>query len=229
MKHYKTDRRKIILFVFLMAILILFSISVYSQTGKFLSSRYYKEFSYRQNYSSFTLDSVQTKVGEWRWGPCYSAAVKGNYAYIGNGLLLQVLDISNPANPTVVGELYTGGSIRKIIISGNYAYTIFPFQIIDISDPTNPVLVKTLQLPVYQSRIFNNTNYYNALKNDKAEYIRLDLAAKQKLPWYNIEMFMNINNLTGENETYIMRGNGFPASEASYGLIADVGFRVNFH
>lgn len=82
---------------------------------------------------------------------------------------------------------------------------------------------------VYQSGIFNNTNYYNALRSDKAEYVRWDLAAKQKLPWYNIEMFMNLNNLTGENDTYIMRGNGYPVSETAYGLSAEAGFRVNIH
>ena len=62
---------------------------------------------------------------------------------------------------------------------------------------------------IYQSAIFNNTNFHNELRTDKKEYLRLDLAAKQKLPWYNIEVFLNLNNLNGANDTYIIRGNGF--------------------
>ena len=141
-KHHKINEGKILLII----LLLFLSAEDYSQSISKLQ-QYYKELSYNQNYSSFTSDSVLTKIGQWRWGPCYSAAVKGNYAYIGNGLLLQVLDISDPANPTVVGELFTGSLIRKIIVLGNYVYTISPFQIIDISNPTHPVLVKTLQLP----------------------------------------------------------------------------------
>ena len=82
---------------------------------------------------------------------------------------------------------------------------------------------------VYQSGIFNNTNYYNALRSDKSEYLRWDLAVQQRLPKYNIDVFLNLNNLTGENETYIMRGNGYPVNEVSYGLSTELGFRVNFH
>ncbi len=140
--HHKINEKNILL----ITLILFLSAEVYSQ-GVSKYQQFYQKLSYSQNYSSLASDSVLTKVGQWRWGHCYSAAVKGSYAYIGNGLLLQVLDISKPADPKVVGELFTGGSIRKLIISGNYAYTIFPFQIIDISDPTNPVLVKTLQLP----------------------------------------------------------------------------------
>ena len=80
---------------------------------------------------------------------------------------------------------------------------------------------------IYQSAIFNSTNFHDQLRTDKKEYLRLDLAAKQKLPWYGIEVFMNINNLNGANDTYIVRGNGFNDTDESYGLTAQLGFRVN--
>ena len=116
-----------------------------SQADKLISTYPYNKSSYNQYNSSLTSDSILTKVGQWGWGPCYSAGVRGNYAYIGNGLTFQVLDISNPSNPKVVGELLTNTLIEKVVVSGNYAYTISPLQIIDISNPTNPVLVSTLQ------------------------------------------------------------------------------------
>ncbi|MFZ6033895.1 MAG: TonB-dependent receptor [Melioribacter sp.] len=81
---------------------------------------------------------------------------------------------------------------------------------------------------IYQSRIFNSTNYWNALRTDKDKYLRWDVVAKQRLPWYNIEVFLNLNNLNGANDTYLMRGNNFKDTDESYGLRAEMGFRVNF-
>ena len=81
---------------------------------------------------------------------------------------------------------------------------------------------------IYQSSIFNSTNFWNALRTDKKEYLRLDIVAKQKLPWYNVEVFLNLNNLNGANDTYIIRGNNYESDE-SYGLTAQLGIRVNFN
>ena len=61
--------------------------------------------------------------------------------------MLQVVDISNPANPVAVGELLTGSLVSRLQVAGSYAYTISPFRIIDISNPTNPELIKTFLLP----------------------------------------------------------------------------------
>ena len=96
------------------------------------------------SFSVADTQSALTRVGQWGWGPCNSVAVKGNYAYIGNGYVFQVLDISDPANPKIVGELLTDAQIYSVTISGNYAYTVNPFRIIDISDPTNPVLKSSI-------------------------------------------------------------------------------------
>lgn len=79
---------------------------------------------------------------------------------------------------------------------------------------------------IYQSAIFNSTNYWNALRTDKAKYLRWDVVAKQKLPWYNIELFLNLNNLNGENDTYVVRGNNFTDNDESYGLKVELGIRM---
>lgn len=81
---------------------------------------------------------------------------------------------------------------------------------------------------IYQSSIFNSTNYWNALRTDKDKYLRWDIVAKQKLPWYNVELFLNLTNLNGANDTFILRGNNYEDWEESYGLKIDFGFRVNF-
>ena len=66
-------------------------------------------------------DSVLTRLGQWGWGPCDGVAVKGNYAYIGNGAMLQVLDITHPRYPIPVGQLLTNGPVSDVVVSGNYA------------------------------------------------------------------------------------------------------------
>ena len=58
-------------------------------------------------------------------------AVSGNYAYVAESSLyrqrcglggLQVIDVSNPANPQRVGGYDTSGSAQGVAVSGNYAY-----------------------------------------------------------------------------------------------------------
>jgi hypothetical protein len=53
---------------------------------------------------------------------------------------LQVIDVSDPANPQRVGG-YDSGSARDVAVSGNFAYVAAGFgglEVIDVSDPANP-------------------------------------------------------------------------------------------
>jgi hypothetical protein len=74
-----------------------------------------------------------------------SVAVSGNYAYIGVGIRLVILDITTPTSPQYVGQ--TGnlsGSVLDIVIDGTYAYLACDeggMDIVDISNPVNPFLV----------------------------------------------------------------------------------------
>jgi hypothetical protein len=38
-------------------------------------------------------------VGRWPHGSAFSVAVSGDYAYLGNGTVLVIVDVSNPAVP----------------------------------------------------------------------------------------------------------------------------------
>ena len=52
-----------------------------------------------------------------------TVAVQGHYAYIGEGPQLTILDISNPASPTVVGKTaLLPANVQDIAIAGDYAY-----------------------------------------------------------------------------------------------------------
>jgi hypothetical protein len=93
---------------------------------------------------------------------CWQAwrvAVAGNYAYVvgsryGETSLitdLQVIDVSDPANPVRVGGIDTGGSVTGVAVAGSHAYLgesrwegdelISGLQVIDVSNPANPVRV----------------------------------------------------------------------------------------
>ena len=123
-------------------------------------------------------------------------------------------------HPTPLKTVYVDSSYEDKLINQ-------PDNIVNVSLGWDYKGFSILGSMIYQSGIFNSTAFYNALRTDKAAYTRFDLAAKQLLPWYGIEVFMNINNLNGANDTFIERGNGFNNSDESYGLTAQMGFRVN--
>lgn len=76
-------------------------------------------------------------------GTVKAVAVAGNYAYVGVGLRLMILDITNPALPVVMGQnplLPT--VIEDVTIVGSLAYVAAGesgLHIINISSPGNPV------------------------------------------------------------------------------------------
>ncbi|NCQ79423.1 MAG: hypothetical protein GPI99_15230 [Microcystis aeruginosa W13-15] len=72
----------------------------------------------------------------------FGLEVVGNYAYVANDGL-QIIDISNPAAPTLKGDYNTSGGAKDVQVVGNYAYLADGYsglQIIDISNPSNPIL-----------------------------------------------------------------------------------------
>ena len=87
-------------------------------------------------------------IGQWPGlprGSALSVALSGNYAYVADsGAGLQVIDVSNPANPVRVGGYDTSGYAQDVAVSGNYAYVADDgggLQVIDVSNPANPVRV----------------------------------------------------------------------------------------
>lgn len=81
--------------------------------------------------------------------------IQGNYAYAvrhGGAPEFAIIDISNPASPTVVGTLTLNGSPNNIFVLGNYAYVVGNYssqelQIINISTPTSPSLAGSYDAP----------------------------------------------------------------------------------
>lgn len=77
---------------------------------------------------------------------CREVKVVGDFAYLGCYGDLEIINISDPANPVKVGRYRTGIAPMWLDIQGDYAFmaNIFRgFQVIDISNPEAPTLVTT--------------------------------------------------------------------------------------
>ena len=81
----------------------------------------------------------------------FSVYVSGNYAYVASfdSNALEIVDVSNPANPVHKGSISNGagGALLNgpvsVYVSGNYAYVASmasnALEIVDVSNPANPV------------------------------------------------------------------------------------------
>ncbi len=94
--------------------------------------------------------------------------VCGNYAYVVTNYGLHIVDISDPANPQMMGEVYMSGFSIRVAVSGNYAYVggvilvdgeFVGLQIVDISDPMAPCVVGSMAGYVEWSAIALSGNY----------------------------------------------------------------------
>ena len=107
-------------------------------------------------------DIPVTLVGQWG-GASYAVAVSGNRAYLGMGPRLVILDVSNPAGPTVLGTSEVMPDIvQGIAISGNYAYVAdydAGLQVIDISNPSSPTRVGGYDTSGYAVGVAVSGNY----------------------------------------------------------------------
>ena len=99
-------------------------------------------------------------------GSCLGAAVQGNYAYVGEGRSLLVLNISTPSNPLKVGQVTLPGSVRGVALLNQYAYVADQeggLQVVDISSPTTPKIagfysttnqVSSVAISIYGGRAY---------------------------------------------------------------------------
>jgi hypothetical protein len=79
---------------------------------------------------------------------------------------------------------------------------------------------------LYKDNIFKRPNFWkeNWINSDK--YTRLDLSVKQRIPWYNAQLYLNVNNITGEDDNDILPVYGTFARQQRYGRTIDLGFNI---
>jgi TonB-dependent receptor len=74
----------------------------------------------------------------------------------------------------------------------------------------------------------NSVNYIGNFPEQDSfteDYFRVDASFKQQLPWYGLQLFLDITNLNNRNNVARVQSTGGIASENSYGLVANLGLR----
>ncbi|MBN1669220.1 MAG: alpha/beta fold hydrolase [Anaerolineales bacterium] len=85
----------------------------------------------------------------------HQVIVRPPYAYLADSDTLVIIDISDPQNPTFVGNYNTANSLNGIALRDDYIYmaTGSHLVVMDISNPAVPVSVNRLSLPATAFRI----------------------------------------------------------------------------
>lgn len=82
-------------------------------------------------------------------GMAIDVEIHGNIAYVidaadNNPGGLLIINISNPANPIILGSYYQSGLPRKVSVVGEIAYlanSMVGLEVLNITDPTNPIKI----------------------------------------------------------------------------------------
>ncbi|MCP3999200.1 MAG: hypothetical protein GY722_29665, partial [bacterium] len=81
----------------------------------------------------------------------YDISISGDHAFVADGEQgFNVIDISDPTNPTYAGGYNTPGWAVGVTVTGDYAFVadeLSGLQIIDITDPASPDLIGTYDTP----------------------------------------------------------------------------------
>lgn len=132
--------------------------------------------------SNVAIDSTKSPSGTVEFVGSYDTPhhavdvfVSGDYAYVADVWSgLQIINISNPSNPTLAGSYDTPYQAVRVFVSGNYAYLgdgDSGLLIINISNHSNPTLVGSYDTPSYARDVFVSGNYAYVADSDSGLYI----------------------------------------------------------
>jgi TonB-dependent receptor len=79
---------------------------------------------------------------------------------------------------------------------------------------------------LYQDNIFKQPDFWMQNRINSQAATRWDLAVKQELPWFGMQIFLSLNNITGVVETDVNQRTLLPANEEYYGMSGDLGLRI---
>lgn len=78
---------------------------------------------------------------------------------------------------------------------------------------------------LYNTDIFSNSSIIPEYRSYTAPYTRWDLSLKQDLPVEGLQVFLNMNNITGTKDQGYIRGVSYPIYTEDYGMTFDLGIR----
>ncbi|AKG92420.1 hypothetical protein GAH_00224 [Geoglobus ahangari] len=122
-----------------------------------------------------------TKISEislgWR---IYGMNLSGNYLYVANEKRVVIIDVSNPIQPKIIGEVTQNTSNYEaydIAVYGSYAFVAagnYGLQVLDVSDKTKPKEVTHLDL--YGKKLKISGDYVYLLTHDYSDIYIIDIA-----------------------------------------------------
>lgn len=78
---------------------------------------------------------------------------------------------------------------------------------------------------VFQGNSVTNVGAYPEQDGFSKDYFRIDVSARQQLPWKGLELYLDANNLNSESNISIENAIGGFTNQQYYGLTADLGIR----
>jgi hypothetical protein len=96
-----------------------------------------------------TTASSNIEMLNYLGGPVVAGYIVGDYAYLAQGSVLAVVNVSNPAAPVVVGQTAPlSGQATAIYATADYAYALVANQlvVVDVTDPAQPVVINSIDV-----------------------------------------------------------------------------------
>ncbi len=115
-------------------------------------------------------------------GASKALAMRGQHVYLGIGLRLAAIDVSNPSTPHAVGYSEPlPGVVNTVVLAGDHAFTLtegYGLSVLNISDPAQLQLVASLRLaqPGYGLAVSNSYAY---VANGGAGLVILDVSTPE--------------------------------------------------
>ena len=78
---------------------------------------------------------------------------------------------------------------------------------------------------LFQGNAVSGIGNYHEQDGFTRDYFRIDASVRQVLPWFGIELYLDLNNLNSENNTSAQQSISGFTSEQNYGFTANLGLR----
>ncbi len=164
-------------------------------------------------------------------------AMTGSYAYVACGKTgLNVVNLSNPASPAVVGALLTPGYAWGVTVAGSYAYVADGSEglsVVSLKNPASPASVGWIGISgtVKDVAVVNGLAYLAAgnslqivdVSNPAAPVVRGSLAFGYPISVVEVKVQNNIAYLAGSAGGLITVDVSNPSSPKQLGILAPAG------
>lgn len=158
------------------------------------------------------VDALDVELVGQFGGASYAVAVQGAYVYVGVGPRLVVLDVSNPANLSLVGQTVVLPDIVKdVAVAGGYAYVAAGSRmfVVNIANPAAPEVVRFYVAPNDVNGVAVSGTYaYLAVKDGSLRVVDVSPSANpNEVGFYVTSAQAALRVAVAGNFAYVIAGN----------------------